>query len=146
MKKILTIGAITLAVVGVIAAGTMSASAQTADSTNGYGAKLGGGQGKGQQASLESRAAIFGMTADELQTELESKTMSQIAVEKGMTEEGFRAKMTESAKARWESRGLSAEEVAKRVADKNTRHETNSADHEFGSGDGNHQGGYGRNR
>lgn len=146
MNKILTISAISLAAIGVVAAGTINASALNSESTNNYGNKLGMGQGMGQKGSLESRAEIFGMTADELQTELETKTMSQIALEKGMTEDSFRAKTTEAAEARWKERGLSAEEIAQRIADREARHEANSDDHEFGSGDGEHQGGYGRNR
>lgn len=72
--------------------------------------------------------------------------MSQIAVERGMTEDTFRTKMAEAAKARWEARGLSDEEIAKRTADREKRHAANAADHEWGSGEGSHQGGYGRNR
>ncbi len=53
--------------------------------------------------------------------------------------------MTEAAKARWEARGLSSEEIAKRIADRYACHAANASDHEWGSGDCNHQGGYGRN-
>ncbi|MDQ5951534.1 MAG: hypothetical protein QG639_815, partial [Patescibacteria group bacterium] len=94
----------------------------------------------------ESRAKVFGMTAEELKKALETKTMSQIAVERGMSEETFQSKMTDAAKARWESRGLSSAEIAKRIADRDARHAVNAADHEFGSGEGNHQGGYRNNR
>ena len=86
------------------------------------------------------------MSVEDLKKALENKTMSQIAKEKGMTESDFQAKMAEAAKARWEARGLSSEEIAKRTAEREKRHAANSADHEWGSGDGNHQGGYGRNR
>ena len=107
---------------------------------------MGAGQGNGRQSSLESRAGVLGMSAADLEKALETKTMSQIAVERGLTEEAFRAKMTEAAKARWEARGLSSEEIATRIAEREARHAANAADHEFGGGDGNHQGGYGRNR
>lgn len=149
MKNTLKVGMATLAVAGIAGIGSLSASA-LANSTPPQGAmgshQYGAGQGGGRQASLESRAQIFGMSAAELESALQTKTMSQIAIERGMTEETFRAKMTEAAKARWEARGLSDEEIAKRIADRDARHAANAADHEFGSGEGNHQGGYGRQR
>ena len=123
--------------------------AQNSDSSP-VGARLHNGSergyGSGRQASLESRAGVVGMTVEELQTALETKTMSQIAKEKGMTEEGFRTKMEAAAKARWEARGLTTEEITERLAEREKRHAANSADHEWGSGEGGHQGGYGRNR
>jgi hypothetical protein len=150
MKKLLTIGVATLAVVGLAGAGTLSASAMNGQGngtgTPGTAQHKGNGQGNGYQASLESRAKVVGMTAEQLKTALQTKTMSQIAKDKGMTETDFQAKMQAAAKARWEARGLSQDEIAKRVADQAKRHATNSADHEFGSGEGNHQGGYGRNQ
>jgi|JI6StandDraft_1071083.scaffolds.fasta_scaffold165495_2 hypothetical protein len=147
MKKLLTLSVATLAVAGIVGIGTMNVSAVNGQgNANGERAGMGQGNGNGYQSSLESRAKVFGMTADELKTALQTKTMSQIAVERGMSEETFRAKMTEAAKARWESRGLSTEEIAKRLADRDARHEANAADHEFGSGEGNHQGGYRNNR
>lgn len=147
MKKLLTLGVATLAVAGVVGASSLGVSALGGQANGAQtGMHQGGGQGGGYAASLESRASVFGMTADELQKALETKTMSQIAVERGMSEEAFRAKMNEAAQARWEARGLSADEIAKRVADRDARQAANAADHVFGSGDGNHQGGYGKNR
>lgn len=136
MKKSLVVSAIALTVIGVAGVSSLSASALEGQVRN--------GTQQGRSMSLESRAAIFGMSSDELQKELETKTMSQIAVEQGMREEAFRAKMTESAKARWEARGLSTEEIAERLAKQAERHAANSADHEFGSGQGGHMGGYGK--
>ncbi|MFZ1483502.1 MAG: hypothetical protein WAS36_00605 [Candidatus Saccharimonadales bacterium] len=150
MKKLLTIGVTALAVVGLAGVGTISASAMNGPAnrtgTPGSSQGQGNGQGNGYQASLESRAKIVGMTTDQLKAALETKTMSQIAKDKGMTEIDFQAKMQAAAKARWETRGLSQAEIAQRVADQAKRHAANSADHEFGSGEGNHQGGYGRNQ
>lgn len=149
MKKIVSLGIATLAVVTLVGAGAVSVSALAG---NGQGLRNGAGnpantqRGGGYQSSIESRAKVLGMTSAELQKALETKTMSQIAVERGMDETTFRSKMGEAAKARWEARGLSDEEIAKRVADREKRHAENRADHEFGSGAGNHMGGYGRNR
>jgi len=147
MKKIVTIGVVTMATIGVVSVGGLSASAL--GSQGGFSSSVatyrGGGQ-VGRQASLELRAELFNMSVTDLQKALETKTMSQIAVEHGMDEETFQAKMGEAAKARWEARGLSTEEIAKRIAERDARHEANSANHEFGSGEGGHQGGYGKNR
>ena len=149
MKKLLTLGVATLAVAGIVGVSSLSASALNGQS-NGTGAQTGSrqgnSQGNGYQASLESRAKVLSMSVEDLKKALENKTMSQIAKEKGMTESDFQSKMAEAAKARWEARGLSSEEIAKRTAEREKRHAANSADHEWGSGDGNHQGGYGRNR
>ena len=146
MNKLLSLGVATLAVAGVVGVSGLSVSALNGQG-NGTGSQTGARQGGGYQASLESRAKVVNKTVDQLKKELETKTMSQIAVESGLSEETFRAKMAEAAKARWEARGLSSEEIAKRVADREKRHATAEADgHVFGSGDGNHQGGYGRNR
>ena len=149
MKKLLTLGVATLAVASIVGVSDLSASALNGEG-NGTGAQIGSrqgnSQGNGYQASPESRAKVLRMSVEDLKKALENKTMSQIAEEKGMTESDFQAKMAEAAKARWEARGLSSEEIAKRTAEREKRHAANSADHEWGSGDGNHQGGYGRNR
>ena len=145
MKKLLTVGASALAIAGIVSVGTINAYTMNGEGA-GDGSQARMGQANGYQSSLETRAQVFGMTADELKVALETKTMSQIAVERGMNEETFRAKMAEAAQARWQLRGLSDEEIAKRVADREARHAANSADHKFGSGEGNHQSGYGRNR
>lgn len=149
MKKLLTLGVATLAVTGIVGVSGLSASALNGQSNvtgAQTGSRQGNSQGNGYQASLESRAKVLSMSVEDLKKALENKTMSQIAKEKGMTESDFQSKMAEAAKARWEARGLSSEEIAKRTAEREKRHAANSADHEWGSGDGNHQGGYGRNR
>lgn len=148
-KKLLTLGVATAAVVGAIGLGSLNASAaDTVDCPVGNKPSFerGNGRGNGYATSLESRAQVLGMSADELESALKEKTMSQIALEKGMDEDTFRSKMGEAAQKRWAERGFSEEEIAKRIAEREQRHEANMADHEFGSGAGNHQGGYGRNR
>lgn len=146
MKKLIAMSVVAVAVVGVVGVSASAIGGQANNAGVRAGIHQGVGQGGGYETSLESRAAVFGMSTEELKTALATKTMSQIAVERGISEEAFRAKMTEAAKARWEARGLSEEEIAERVADREARHATNSADHEFGSGEGNRLGGYGRNR
>ncbi len=145
MNKVLTFGIAGLAIVGVVAAGSLGASAMNG---RGYSDQSSPrqGMGGGYESSLEMRASVFGISVDELKEALKTQTMSQIAVEKGMDQAAFQAKMTEAAKARWEARGLSAEEIQTRLEERQARHDANVANHEFGSGAGKHMGGYGRNR
>lgn len=150
MHKLLVLGAATLAVVGATTFGVVSASAET-PTTRGNGAAMQGGSGTGQgggyQASLEARAKIVGMTAEQLKTALQTKTMDQILADKKISEETFQAKVREASKARWENRGLSADEVQSRVSDQQKRQLENQEDCDgSGSHDGQSQNGYGRSR
>lgn len=149
MKKIIIVGIASLAIVGVIGGVSLKASAQNSSAPkNGNGTQLRNstGNGAGRQNSLERRAGVLDMTVEQLKEALKTKSVSQIAAEKGMDEATFRAKMAESAKTRWEERGLSSEEITKRIADREARHKANSANRTWGSGDCSGQGGYGRNR
>jgi len=152
MNKLLTLSAVALAVIGVTTLGVVSASAETPNSRgNGIGLHDGTGtnvgQGSGYQASLDARAKIVGMTADQLKTALQTKTMDQILADKKISEETFQAKVRDASKVRWESRGLSADEVQNRVADQQKRQSDNQENCDgTGSQDGQSQNGYGRNR
>jgi hypothetical protein len=143
MNKLATLGIASLAIVGVVGVASVSASA-----LNGVrdGSGIGQGAGYGRQSSLESRARVLNMSVADLEKALETKTMSQIAVEQGLDQATFQTKMEAAAKARWEARGLSSEEIDKRLADRKARQAANAEDHEFGSGEGTRFGGYGMNR
>ncbi len=152
MNKLLALGVASLVVAGATTLGVANVSAYRGDG-NGTdtalhdGSGVGqGAQGGGYQASLEARAKIVGMTADELKKALETKTMDQILADKKISEETFQNKVREASKARWESRGLSADEVQKRVADQQKRQAENQENCD-GNGDhaGQSQNGYGRN-
>ena len=124
----------------------LAVNAETAQNTSGSGYSAGehrgsgtGQGGGGQQASLEARANAVGMTATELTEALKTKQMDQIVAEKGISTADFQAKMAESSKARWEAKGLSPEEVQKRVDWQKNRQ--NSSEHD---GTNHEQGGYGQ--
>jgi preprotein translocase subunit SecF len=147
-KLSITAGLVSLTVLGAVGLTTINASAMNgvADHT---GTGSGSANGYGRQSSIESRASVVGMTADQLEEALQTKTMSQVALDQDMTEEDFQVKMNEAANARWIARGLSSEEIAQRIADREARQATNEAtDHEFGDGTTSNQGshGYGQNR
>ena len=77
MKNTFKVGIAALAVAGIAGMGSLSASALTGNSTQqgaAGGHQYGTGQGGGRQASLESRAQIFGMSAAELESALLSSS------------------------------------------------------------------------
>lgn len=145
MKNLTKIGLTTLAVASVVGLSATSVLANNQNRSDNGRRSQGNGQGQGYQKSLETRAKVFGVSVDELKQALETKTMSQIAKERGMSEETFRAKMTERTKEHWTERGLSEEEIAKRVADREKRQAENQANCD-GFGSDNRTGGYGKNR
>ncbi len=147
MNKILTLSAATLVVAGALGASAFAFDASAVNSAGGAQNSSQQRLGNGRQTSLESRAKAFGMSVEDLEKALETKTMSQIAVERGMSETDFRANMEAAAKARWEARGLSDEEIAERATERKQRQAENQENCDgFGSGTSDHAGGYGRTR
>lgn len=148
MRKAISMGVVGLAVVGAAGFGTYTVSALNG---TGYGAANGGGtaamagngqgNGYGAQTALETRATALNMTAEQLQTQLQTKTVAQVAESQGLTLDQYQAKMREAAQARWADRGLSDEEIASRTATQ-TERQANCD----GSGTQQHMGGYGPNR
>ncbi len=110
MKKlaILTVGTASLAIAGFLLVPSLAG----AQGGNGYSNGSGNRSGYGQM--LETKAQLLGMTTEELQSQLKEKTLYQIIEEKGLTQDQFHEQMGEAAEARWQERGLSAEEVAQR--------------------------------
>ena len=148
MKNKLILGSIAgFAVIAAFAAVPFVANAQTAQQQARSGSSVGlhdgsgagMGAGSGYQASLDARAKAVGMTSAELTEALKSKTMDKIIADKKISTTDYQAKMTEASKARWQAKGLSSEEVQKRVEWQNNRHATATHD---GTMQG--QGGYGR--
>jgi len=133
MYKILTIGLgiATLATAGLVIAPSFA----QAQSTNGNG-QLGGG-GYGYQQVLETKAKLLNMTEEELQTQLQTKTMLEIAEEKGINETEFHEAMEQAAQKRWADKGLTQAEIETRLKNMKERqagdHETNSANRGGGS-------------
>ncbi len=115
MRKLVTLGIAGLAVAGMAGFGTYSVSAMNA----GYGQT--NGNGNGATTALTSKAAAVNLTADQLREQLQTKTMLQVAEDQGLTLEQYQAKVREAAQARWESHGLSAEEIATRTAEQAAR-------------------------
>lgn len=146
MRKLVSLSIVGLAVAGAAGFGTYTVSAMhgvngqgngTTTAASGYGQ----GNGNGTQTALESRAKALNMTADQLQAQLQTKTMLQIAQDKGMTLEQYQQKMQEASQSRWQDRGLSTEEIVTRTAAQAER----QADCD-GTGNQQHMGGNGPNR
>jgi hypothetical protein len=88
------------------------------------------GNGMGYQKMIQTKAELVGMTADELETQLQTKTMLQVAEEKGITEDQLHASMQASAIKRWQDMGLTQSEIDSRVQNMG-QHQP--ADHEANS-------------
>ncbi|MFS8118033.1 MAG: hypothetical protein ACMG55_06010 [Microcoleus sp.] len=129
MKRILTysLGIAGLAVAGLIATPSF-ANAQSV----GNGAHNSNGNGAGHRQQLQTKADLLKMTKDELTTQLKTKTMLQIAEDKGISADKFHESMETAAKQRWSDRGLTQAEIDSRLKNMAERqagdHEANSAD------------------
>jgi len=117
--------------VATVAAGMLFAS-QTALANNYQ-------NGRGNSPMLERKAQALNITQEELQTQLQTKTMAQIAQDKGLSLEQWKQKMTEFARQRWQEMGLSQEEIAEREEWRSQRQANCD-----GSGVNRGTGGYGR--
>lgn len=144
MKKLLITSIATAVAVGVVGVTALSASAMSGNSlgANEGQARVGSSAGYGQAGWLDGRAEALNMTAEQLQTALKTKTMSQVALDQGLSQADYQTKMNQIAERRWADRGLSAEEIAQRVADREARRAA-MPDHEFGTGQGVGAYGYG---
>lgn len=145
-NKVIVSGVAGMAVLGALAFVPIAVNAETAlraGAANGVSTQNGSGSqyrsGNGYQASLESRAKAVNMTAEQLSEALKTKTMEQIIADQGVSTTDYQTKMREASKARWEARGLSTEEVQKRVEWQQNRQATATHD-----GTNHAQGGYGR--
>jgi hypothetical protein len=135
MKKLALIsaGAASLAIAGVLLVPNL------VNAQGGQGNSNGSVSGYGYERALTTKAEALNMTKDELQTQLQDKTMDQIMEEQGVSEEQFHQAMGVAAEARWKERGLTTEQIAERQA---ARAE-NQANHEDGECDGTMNGGQG---
>ncbi|MEI7689458.1 MAG: hypothetical protein WCI79_00635 [Candidatus Saccharibacteria bacterium] len=125
MNKILTLG---LGTAVVVAAGIIAVPALAQGQKQGTN---GNGGSYGYQQNIETKAKLIGITADELKTQLATKTMLQIAADKGISEDDFHASMQKSAQERWASKGLTQAEIDSRLQNMTERqasdHDSNSA-------------------
>lgn len=145
MKKVLISSAAVLAALGAFAFVPQMVNAETAHVGTRSGVQLRdgtgaqNGQGNGYQSSLETRAKAVNMTTAQLTEALKTKTMDQVRIDQGVSEDGYHAAVRAAATARWEARGLSSDEVKARQTWQAERQSTCD-----GTGDAAQAGGYGR--
>ncbi|HPF30880.1 MAG TPA: hypothetical protein PLO25_01020 [Candidatus Saccharibacteria bacterium] len=109
MNKVLTLSVITgLVIIGGLVSYPLIAGAQTAQNQHNFNNK---GYGNG----LEIKAEAMNMTVDQLKDQLQTKTIQQIALEKGMTTDQYKEKIREISKSHWKEIGLSDEEIQERT-------------------------------
>ncbi|MFZ2125318.1 MAG: hypothetical protein WA087_00960 [Candidatus Saccharimonadales bacterium] len=114
-KLVIGSGVFTLATAGLMLIPSFAGAQSTNANINGNGGRYGYTQ------SLTAKAESLGMTSDELKTELETKTLQQIADEKGVNIDKVHDAMQSAAQKRWADNGLSEEEVANRLQDMKDR-------------------------
>ena len=105
-KLLLAGGAVGLAMTGLVAAGSVSAMANG----NGGGNGNQGGQGYG----LTTQSKVLDMDRDQLRTQLQDKTMLQVAEDQGLTQEQFQARVRAAQTERWQAAGLSSDQITER--------------------------------
>ena len=64
---------------------------------------------------LQTKADLVGVTKDELSEQLKTKTLEQIAAEKGVSLDQIHEAMQKAAEKRWADRGLTESEIASRL-------------------------------
>lgn len=75
----------------------------------------------GSDRALDSQATALGLTADELKTELQTKTLSEVVNDQGMTLDEFKTNMEAEATQRMKDQGLSDEEINQRIQEMEER-------------------------
>lgn len=135
-KKILLGVAAGLVATGAIVFTPLMVNAQTAQSQT-----HGGRNSKGSGNGLEVRAQAMDMAAEQLKEQLQTKNMSQVISDQGMTTEQFQENVREAANNRWQEMGLSDEEIQERT-EKQQERQANCE----GSGLEHNQYGYRNNR
>jgi len=137
MKKIVTysIGIASLAAVGFAVVPSLASAQSAAGNMNGSG------NGSGYQQMIQTKAKLLGISETELKTQLQTKTMLQLAEEKGISADQIHKSMETAARQRWADMGLSQSEIDARL--KNMA-ERQAGDHTANSA--NRGGGMGHNR
>lgn len=114
-KLVIGSGVFTLAAAGLMLVPSFASAQSATINGNGNGGRYGYAQ------SLATKADALSMTSEELQTALETKTLLQIAEEKGVSIDSLHESMQTAAQKRWADRGLSEEEIASRLQDMKDR-------------------------
>lgn len=113
-KRAILVTTLGLATVGTLALTPLIANAQTTQ-------KRYGDNGKNYGNGLEIKAQAMEMSTEQLKEQLQTKTMSQVISDKGMTTEQFQEQIREATKERWQEMGLSDEEIQERTEQQQER-------------------------
>lgn len=136
MNKILmySIGIAGIAAVGFAVTPNLVSAQNAVNSVHGQGS------GSGYQQMILTKAKLLGVTEAELTTQLQTKTMLQLAEEKGISETQLHEAMETFARQRWADKGLTQSEIDIRLKNMEERqsgdHEANSANRGGGMGHG----------
>jgi hypothetical protein len=111
MNKLILLGGGT-----VVAVGAIMATSGLALASNGNGLGMGGSNGSGYTQQLEVKASALKLTTAQLQDELKTKTLIQLAAEKNVSMDAIHEATAAQARTRWQANGLSAEQIKTREA------------------------------
>ena len=134
MLKIAVLSLASIATIGVIGITASNVYAQSSQGNKGHAKHNGShinqknGEQYGKQKSLDSKAKVLGISADELKKELSAKSLDQIISEKGLSKDTFHEKMKQEVKARMESEGLNSERVQEKLNKMDSNHKNKKAE------------------
>ncbi len=124
-----------------LALGALVASSGLAFAANDSAPRMGNANGSGYTQQLQVKADILKLSTAQLQEQLKTKTLTQLAAEKGVSMDTIRAATSAQAHARWQENGLTADQIKARE----TAQAQRQADCD-GTGSGGGSGGMHRNQ
>lgn len=136
MNKKLILGT----VVGIAAAGALATAPLMAYAQTAQNQARSGQNGNGSGNGLEIRAQAMDMTTEQLKEQLQTKTMSQVISDQGMTTEQYQEQVREAVNNRWQKMDLSDEEIQARTEKQQERQAncdgSGSAQNQYGNRNG----------
>jgi len=114
-KKIIIGTAISVATMGLILLVPLAANAQTA------GVHSQNGNGFGSSNGLEIKAQAVEMTTEQLTDQLQTKTMSEVISDKGLTIDQYHENIQVASQEHWQEMGLSESEVQQKTEEQTQR-------------------------
>lgn len=113
MNKVIIFAGGTVVALGALAASSGLAFAAN-DNIHRMGSGSGNGGSNGYTRQLQVKADALKLSVADLQEQLKTKTLTQLAAEKGVSMDAIHAATTKQAHANWEAKGMTAEQIKAR--------------------------------
>lgn len=98
----------------VITLGALVASSGLAFAANDNAPRMGNSNGNGYTQQLQVKADVLKLNVADLREQLKTRTMTQLATEKGVSMDAIHAATSKQAHMNWEAKDLTAEQVKER--------------------------------